>query len=159
MSIGFNRLLSRLQYLAMVPVLMLVSCMFREPEVVIINRIAPEVLVRNPTINGTIWETVLKYDEASTVSACMAGSGNVHFQSIDFYYFCREHASHSRIDSICMCDTSWLSEDTAMFDIRPLWFNYQSISVNEIRNGDFLVIQLTLNDMEPDYSVPGPYGH
>jgi len=133
--------------------------MIREPEVVIINRIAPEVLVRNPCINGTIWETVLKYDEASTVSTCMSGKGKVHFQSIDFYYFCREHAKFSRIDSICMCDSSWLSEDTAMFDIRPLWFNYQSISVNEISNGDFQVIELTLDDMEPDYSVPGPYGH
>lgn len=133
-------------------------CMFSEPEVAIINRIAPEVLVQNPSFNGTVWNTVLRYGEATSPRPCMRGEGSVHFKKLDTYSYCRNQSRYSLIDSICMCDSTWVSPDTDIIDQTPIWFNYKTISATDADRGFFL-IELTEDNMEQDFSVPGPYGH
>ncbi|NLP02663.1 MAG: hypothetical protein GX089_09230 [Fibrobacter sp.] len=132
--------------------------MFSEPEVTIINRIAPEVLVQNPSFNGTVWNTVLRYGEATSPRPCMRGEGSVHFKKLDTYSYCRNQSRYSLIDSICMCDSTWVSPDTDIIDQTPIWFNYKTISATDADRGFFL-IELTEDNMEQDFSVPGPYGH
>jgi hypothetical protein len=39
------------------------------------------------------------------------------------------------------------------------WFPYQTVTAHTVEYGDLRVIELTLEDMEQDFSVPGPYGH
>ena len=130
-----------------------------EPEVVIVNKIAPEVLVSNPSFNGALWSTVLKYDEATTPQRCLRGEGRVFFQKYNAYNYCRRRAEYGLIDSICMCDSSWLSSDTDVISGVPLWFNYKTVSTTDAGYGSFHVIELTAGDMEQDFSMAGPYGH
>jgi hypothetical protein len=138
---------------------LLSACQMMEPEVVVINKIAPEVLVRNPSFNGVVWNTVLRYGEATTPERCLRGEGNVHFQKFDAHYYCRRQSEYGLIDSICMCDSSWLSADTDVISTTPLWFNYQTKHTIDATYGGFQVIELTADDLEQDFSVPGPYGH
>ena len=49
--------------------------------------------------------------------------------------------------------------DTGLINEEPNWFNYQTISVKKVDYGGFQVFEITLGDMEQDFSVPGPYGH
>jgi hypothetical protein len=41
----------------------------------------------------------------------------------------------------------------------PTWFNYQTISLKHVEDGQFRLFEITAADMEQDFSVPGPYGH
>jgi hypothetical protein len=135
------------------------ACQMVEPEVVVINKISPRILVRNPSFNGVVWNTILSYGEATSPRQCLRGEGRVHFQKFDAYTYCRHQAEYGLIDSICMCDTSWLSNDTDVISQTPLWYNYQTIAATDAVYGSFHVIELKLDDMEQDFSVPGPYGH
>lgn len=49
--------------------------------------------------------------------------------------------------------------DPALINEEPTWFNYQTVSTRRVDYGDLIVIEITLDDMEQDFSVPGPYGH
>jgi hypothetical protein len=144
----------------MVPALLFFSgCQMMEPEVVVINRIAPQILVSNPSFNGTVWNTVLRYGDATPPRRCMHGEGRVHFRKFDAHNYCRRQAEYLLIDSICMCDSSWRSDDTDVIGSEPLFFNYQTISTTDALYGSFQVIELTLDNMEQDFSAPGLYGH
>jgi hypothetical protein len=41
----------------------------------------------------------------------------------------------------------------------PTWFNFQTTTTHRVNYGDFRMIGVTLNAIEQDFSVPGPYGH
>jgi len=135
------------------------SCKMAEPEVVIVNKIAPEVLVRNPSFNGVVWNTVLRYGEATKPDRCLRGEGTVHFQKFDAHYYCRRQSEYGLIDSLCICDSSWMSTDTDVISTTPIWFNYKTIKSVVATFGGFQAIELTADDIEQDFSVPGPYGH
>jgi hypothetical protein len=135
------------------------ACSLFQPEVVVVNNTAPEIMIRNPCFNGIIWNTVLKYGEATSPRRCLRGEGRVHFQKFDAYRYCRNQARYEMIDSLCMCDSSWNSNDTDLISATPLWFNYQTQSVENAQMGGFHKIELSLDNMEQDFSVPGPYGH
>ncbi len=130
-----------------------------QPEVVVINKIAPQVLIKNPCINGIVWNTVLKYEEATSPRRCMRGQGKVHFQKFDPYAYCVRQVEYGLIDTLCMCDTAAAIKDSSIISATPLWYNYQTISSTNVSSGGYSIIEITLDDMEQDFSVPGPYGH
>jgi hypothetical protein len=144
----------------LVPALLFFSgCQMAEPEAVVINKIAPHILISDPSFNGTVWNTVLRYGDATSPRRCMRGDGQVHFKKFDAYNYCRRQSAYGLIDSICMCDSSWRSDDTDVIGSEPLFFNYQTITATDATYGSFHVIELTLDNMEQDFSAPGPYGH
>jgi hypothetical protein len=109
-------------------------CMFSEPEVAIINRIAPEVLVQNPSFNGTVWNTVLRYGESTSLRRCMRGEGSVHFKKLDTYSFCRNQ-SRTVSSTASACAIRHGFPDTDIIDQTPIWFNYKTISTTDADRG------------------------
>lgn len=107
------------------------GCDLAYTEVVVVNRTAEHVLLRNPSFNGCVWAAVLGYGETTFPGRCLPGEDHVHFQMLDL---------------------------PALED-RPLWFNYRTISTRRVEYGDFVVLEVTLDDTEQDFDVPGPYGH
>jgi hypothetical protein len=139
--------------------LFFISCQMADPEVVVINNLAEDVMVRDPSFGGTVWNTVLRSGEATSPRRCLRGDYRVHFKKIALHDYCRNQARYGLIDSLCMCDSSWISSDTDIIDATPNWFNYQTRSSREAGYGDFIVFELTSGDMEQDFSTSGPYGH
>lgn len=135
------------------------SCDYLQPEVVIVNNTAEHILIKNPCFNGTIWNTVLAYGEATSPRRCMDGPGKVHFQKFDAFQYCREQQEDGTIDSLCPCDTAHLTIDSGLINTTPFFFNYQTLSTIDAVGNDYIVIELKLDDIEQDFSVPGPYGH
>lgn len=135
------------------------SCERLQPEVVIVNKTAKNILIRNPCFNGSVWNTVLAYGEATSPRRCLDGLGKVHFQKFDAFDYCREQKKDGTIDGLCSCDSASAPVDSGLINPIPLWFNYQTLSSRDPGPGEFIVIELTLDDMEQDFSVPGPYGH
>lgn len=139
--------------------LFVLSCQMTDPEVVVMNDIAEDVMVRDPAFGGTVWNTVLRYGETTTPRRCMRGDFRVHFKKLSVHDYCRMQAKYRLIDSICLCDSSWISSDTDIICSVPNWYNYRTLSSQEAGFGDFLIFKLSGGDMEQDFSVPGPYGH
>jgi len=110
--------------------LALAACDLAYPEVVVENRIGEAVLLRSPSFNGCAWSTVLGDGEATAPGWCLPGSDHVHFQKLG------------------VTDGG-----------TPTWFNYQTISTRRVGYGDFGVFEITSDDLEQDFSIPGPYGH
>ncbi|MBD3393159.1 MAG: hypothetical protein GF418_13635 [Chitinivibrionales bacterium] len=138
----------------------LCSCGMLEPEVVVVNKIDGQILVRNPSFNGAAWNVVLAYDEATSPQHCLPGSDRVHFEKFDPYSYCNTQAEYGLLDSLCFCDSVEIDiEDSTIITATPLWFNYQTITVHEVKRGDFRVFELHLDDMEQDFSATGPYDH
>jgi hypothetical protein len=109
------------------------GCEDAYPEVVVINLTGDSVQLRDVSFNGCLWTDILGYGEATSPQKCPPGSDRVHFKKLD---------------------TSRSSGQEA-----PLWFNYQTISEHKADYGDFQRIEVTLTDIEQDFSIPGPYGH
>jgi len=119
---------------------MLLGCDNAYPEVVIVNNTREGFLVRNPSFNGCLWTTVLAYGEATSPQRCPPGTDRVHFKKFDA--------------------TSYRSTATdAGSETLPLWFNYQTVTAHDANYGDFQSIEIRLEDIEQDFSAPGPYGH
>lgn len=118
------------------------ACAGAYPEVVVVNRIDEHVLVRNLSFNGCKWETVLAYGESTSVASCLPGEDRVHFQKFDPLAYAEGGA-----------------RDPNGGSSTPLWFNYQSVSLRRISYGEFHRFELIAQDLEQDFSVPGPYGH
>jgi hypothetical protein len=106
-----------------------VGCEAAYPEIVVANRTADHIQIRNPSFSGCAWDTVLLRDQTTAVARCLPGTDHVYFQKLD------------------------LSAAT------PTWFNYRTGSTWRVDYGDFRVLDVSLDDMEQDFSVPGPYGH
>ena len=109
------------------------GCENAYPEVVVTNDTGESVQVRDVSFNGCLWTEVLSYGETTSPQRCPTGTDRVHFKKLDAAKYSGQGA--------------------------PLWFNYQTISEHSADYGDFQRIEITLTDMEQDFSVPGPYGH
>jgi hypothetical protein len=119
------------------------GCDLAYPEVVVVNRTNPALLVRNPSFNGWVWETVLAYGQATSPGRCLPGADRVHFQRLDVAAYAA-------------------SADGGVGDaglVTPTWFNYQTVATRRVDYGDFRILEITSDDLEQDFSIPGPYGH
>jgi hypothetical protein len=120
------------------------GCDLAYPEVVIVNRTSESLLVRNPSFNGCVWNTVLAHGQATTPDRCLPGADRVHFQKLDVAAYA--------VDA----DGGGASDGGLA---PPTWFNYQTVSVKRVDYGDFKVFEITQDDLEQDFSIPSPYGH
>ena len=143
----------------------LAGCDLEYPEVVVENQTKDQMLVKNPSFNGCIWSTVLAYGAATSPGRCLPGDDHVHFQKFDAEEYCQQQASDGTIPGICPCDGGVIesaangSVDSGLVNTVPTWFNYQTISTKHVDYGEFRIFTIILDDMEQDFSVPGPYGH
>ncbi len=110
------------------------GCDLAYPEVVIVNGTSPQILIRNASFSGCLWATVLELGEATSPGRCLPGEDRVHFEKLD------------------------LAAQTPG-GAAPLWFRYQTISVRSAGYRNFERFEITLDDLEQDFGVPGPYGH
>ena len=122
--------------LSALALLTLAGCGSDYPEVVVVNELDESVLVRDVSFNGCKWDTVLAFGEATSPQSCLAGDDRVHFQKLVA-----------------------VEPDPTAVDGEPVWFNYQTRSFKRVDNGSFSRFVLTPDDLEQDFSVPGPYGH
>ncbi len=91
-----------------------------------------------------------------------SGSDRIHFQRFNPKNYCIEQVDDGTIEELCFCneedDPADDPMDTGLINEEPLWFNYQTKRSFDI-SGGFHTFELTADDMEQDFSVPGPYGH
>jgi len=120
------------------------GCDLAYPEVVIVNRTSEHLLLKDASFNGCVWNGVLGYGDATLPARCLAGEGRVHFKKLDL----RAQAPEAEP-----------SADAATEPSAPLWFSYRTVSVRRVDYGDFQVLEIGADDLEQDFSVPGPYGH
>mgnify|MGYP000501243305 CR=1 FL=1 len=138
----------------------LAGCDLADPEVVVVNRTGEPIQLRNLGFNGCLWNTVLRYGDATSPGRCLPGEDHVHFQKLDAAAFCRDQAEEGGIEGVCPCDHPPEPDDDADLTADlPNWFNYRTTTVHRVDYGDFRVIEITLDGIEQDFSVPGPYGH
>jgi hypothetical protein len=137
----------------------LTACDVAYPEVIVVNKTSEHIQLRNLSFNGCLWNTLLSYGEATSPGRCLPGEDRVHFQKFDAHAYCQEQVDDGTIDGLCNCDGTVGDTDPALINEVPSWFNYQTISTRRVDYGDVIVIEVTLDDMEQDFSVPGPYGH
>ncbi|GAB4292465.1 MAG: hypothetical protein Kow0090_06370 [Myxococcota bacterium] len=142
------------------------GCDLRYPEVVVVNRVDALFEVRNISFNGCRWDTVLAFDEATTPKRCPPGEDKIHFQKMDYSTYCPKLAEEGDIDASTPCEdddegdaTPNGGEEDEIQSSKPLWFNYQTISVKKADYGGFYIFELSREDMEQDFSAPSPYGH
>jgi hypothetical protein len=142
------------------------GCDFAYPEVVVVNRTDEHILLKNISFSGCVWGEVLAFDEATPPGRCLPGEDRVHFQKFDVEAYCQEQAEDGTLDGICPCEPEPEPDpdpgagiDPGLINGEPNWFNYQTVSARRIDYGDFHIFEITTDDMEQDFSVPGPYGH
>jgi hypothetical protein len=135
------------------------SCDLTQPQVVIVNKTNEHILIRNISINGCLWNTTLAYGESTSPDRCLRGEDKVHFEKFDAFEYCRNQVKDGTIDSIRWYDSLTAKIDSGLINTEPFWFNYQTISVKEIDDGGFHKYEIRLDDIEQDFSSPGPYGH
>jgi hypothetical protein len=140
------------------------GCDLAYPEVVIVNQTAEPILLKNPAFNGCVWSTVLANGAATSPGRCLPGDDHVHFQKLDAEKYCQEQAADGTLSGVCPCDGGAVSPvdggiEEGLINGVPTWFNYQTITVKHVGYGEFHLFAITLDDMEQDFSVPGPYGH
>lgn len=126
------------------PLLLLAFSCSRKPEIMIVNNTSENTLIVNPSYNGVRWFVTLKYGESTSPEFVLPGKGEVHFQKFNAHEYCR---------------STFLSSDTDIVSQTPLYFNYKTISQYDVNRGEFIRVEITHEDMEQDFSVPGPYGH
>lgn len=142
---------------------LLASCGEVYPEVVVVNETHERLLLRNVSFNGCLWDGVLAYGESSPPQRCPPGAGRVHFKKLDVTRYCAERAELGVPDPLCgggeQAEQATAFPDSGESPSVPLWFNYQTISEHEVGYGDFERIEIRADDLEQDFSTPGPYGH
>jgi hypothetical protein len=141
--------------------LILAACDLAYPEVVIVNKTSEHIQLRDLSFNGCTWNEVLSYGEATAVGRCLPGTDRVHFEKFDAAAYCEEQAEDGTIPGVCPCDGGTTDAGSSDEQVNPVptWFNYQTVSVKRAGYGEFHTYEVTLDDMEQDFSVPGPYGH
>jgi len=139
------------------------GCDLAYPEVVVVNRTAESVLLKDPSFNGCRWNTVLAYGQATAPGRCLPGSDRVHVLKLDAADYCRDQVADGTLPGICACDGGVGPPDggvdPGLVSQQPLWFGYQTVSTRSVGYGDYRVFEITLDDLEQDFSAPGPYGH
>ena len=141
----------------------LIGCDYAYPEVVVVNELEDSVLVRNISFNGCKWDEMLAHEDATAPGRCLTGRDQVHFQKFDAAQYCRTQVEDDNLPGLCFCDAEDAPptdpHDLGLVSQSPLWFNYQTISQHEVEYGSFHRFVLRPDDLEQDFSVPGPYGH
>ncbi|MBN2573215.1 MAG: hypothetical protein JXP73_01500 [Deltaproteobacteria bacterium] len=140
------------------------GCDLAYPEVVVVNRTADTMLLRNPSFSGCIWPVVLANGDATSPGRCLPGDDRVHFKRLNAETYCQDEAQDRTLPGVCPCDGGVAPElDAGDVDAdvntQPMWFNYQTVSSKHVGYGGFYLFEITLDDMEQDFSIPGPYGH
>ena len=128
----------------------LAGCDLAYPEVVVVNKTAAPIQLRNLSFNGCAWDAVLAYGEATSPGRCLPGDDRVHFEKFDAAAYCRESCADGGTPD---------GGSAASGSEIPTWFNYQTVTIHHVDYGDFELLEVTTDDMEQDFSVPGPYGH
>lgn len=136
------------------------------PEVIVVNQIGDRVMMQQVSFRGCLWPTVLAPGKATQPQRCLPGSGHVAFKRIDVGSYCENQLQYGMLDGWCACDGGVVDmsdgqyeRDSSIISAVPLWFNYRTISMYEVDYGDTLRIEVRADDLEQDFSVPGPYGH
>jgi hypothetical protein len=142
----------------------LVGCDLAYPEVVVVNRTADTVLLKNPSFSGCIWPVVLANGSATSPGRCLPGDDHVHFQRLNAGAYCQDQAGNGTLTGVCPCDGGVSpvldgGDTDSDTNAQPMWFGYQTISIKHVDYGSFYLFEITLDDMEQDFSIPGPYGH
>ncbi len=143
-------------------VLACAGCDLAYPEVVIVNSSADTMLLRNPSFSGCVWNIVLANGDATSPKRCLPGDDRVHFQRLNAEEYCRDRIANCTLPGAASCDAGVALDGGADEDppsLAPTWFNCQTISSKHVAYGSFYRFELTLDDMEQDFSIPGPYGH
>jgi hypothetical protein len=77
--------------------------------------------------------------------------------------YCQAQVEDDNLPGLCLCENEDAApedpHDLGLISQSPLWFNYQTISGKQVHYGSFYRFVLTGDDLEQDFSVPGPYGH
>lgn len=111
------------------------ACDLAYPEVVVVNETAAAVLLKDLSFSGCAWSTVLDFGESTSPQRCLPGEDRVHFQKLD------------------------MGSVNTRSDAAPTWFRYETVTPRQAAYGDFQRFEIRLDDLEQDFSVPGPYGH
>lgn len=140
------------------------ACELVYPEIIIVNKTAEHVLLKTVSFNGCLWEGVLAYGDATAPGLCLPGSARVHFEKFDASNYCIQQATDGTFEGVCPCDDEGDTGDTSstdpgMINTEPFWFNYMTVQSYEADNGDFIRIEITMDEIEQDFDVVGPYGH
>ncbi len=130
------------------------------PEVAIVNHAAEHVLLKDLSFRGCAWASVLAYGEATSPRRCLPGEDRIHFRRLDAASYCRDQAEDGTIEGVCPCEPDTGEEvDSGLINVEPNWFAYQTRSTRRVEPGEFYLFEITLDEVEQDFSVPGPYGH
>lgn len=139
------------------------GCDLAYPEVVVTNRTAAHVLLKDPSYNGCRWMGVLAYGESTTAKRCLPGSDRVHAGKFDPVRWCQDQARAGTAAADCAAvvraDGTVDPSDPALASVVPTWFPYRTVTVHHAEYGEFRAFEVTLDDLEQDFDVPGPYGH
>jgi hypothetical protein len=134
--------------LVLAAVLTVTACDLAYPQVVVVNKTGEAVLLRDVSFNGCSWPGVLAYGDATPVGDCLPGSDRVHFLKLDGTAYVQEQEEDAEP-----------GVDEGLKTTEPLWFGYQTTTSLHAGYGDVLVFEVTLDDLEQDFSAPSPYGH
>ncbi len=80
------------------------GCDLEYPEVAVVNNTAEYILIKNPSFNGCVWNTVLAYGAATSPGRCLPGDDHVHFQKFDAQEYCQDQAKDGTLPGVCPCD-------------------------------------------------------
>jgi hypothetical protein len=127
----------------------LACCDQTYPEVAVVNRTEDHLLVRNLSFSGCAWPDTLALGEVTPPCRCLPGEDRVHFERFNGASYVAQQTQ----------DAGAVGDGGRPWDGEPTWFAYQTRVSYRVDHGDRRVIELTLEDMEQDFAVPGPYGH
>jgi hypothetical protein len=140
------------------------GCDLSYPEVIIVNQTTDTMQLKNPSFSGCIWNHVLAYGDATSPKRCLPGDDRIHFQRFNAEAYCQDRIGNGTLAGTCPCDGGTATAldggiDAEPPNIEPTWFNYQTISSRHASYGQLYRFEVTLADLEQDFSIPGPYGH
>ncbi len=140
----------------------LCACAPGGPEVMVVHDLDEDVLVRAISFHGCKWDTVLAQGEATPPQFCLPGDDRIHFWKFDASEYCERQVEDGNLPDLCFCDDAGVPEDPfdmGIIDREPAWFPYRTVSVKRVDDGEFHRLVLVDDDLEQDFSTPGPYGH
>lgn len=142
---------------------LLFSCELVAPEVIVLSRLPPAMLVKDLSFSGCSWPGVLAAGEATSPQRCLVGEDRVHFKRLDVSAYCRQRRQDPAVSLACASEQGWMAVRDAGLepgtDAVPLWFNYQTIAAHRVGLGELSRLELRLEELDQDFAVPGPFGH
>jgi hypothetical protein len=111
------------------------GCLDAYPEVSLTNRTRVDMLLRNLSFQGCLWEGPLAYGESTRPLRCLPGSDRLRLEK------------HDPLDEDFHADG------------RPMWFPYQTVRPRRAGWGESHRFEIRFEELEQDFSAPSPYGH